>query len=72
MEGRIHGTGIVEEGAHNYLGAGDVLGGCCRGCTWKWGILDTLAISQDYPVVWGILWTFGHGVLICVQGILDI
>jgi hypothetical protein len=48
------------------------LGGCWRGCIWKRGILDALAISRDNSVVWGILWTIGHGMLIFMKGILDI
>jgi hypothetical protein len=64
--------GIVEECAHNSLGTGDVLGGCWRGCIWKQGILDALALSWDGPVVWGILWMIGHGVLIFMKDILDV
>jgi hypothetical protein len=54
-------VGIVEEGANNFLGTGDLLGVCWTGCIWKWGILDVLVISWDCQVVWGILWTIGRG-----------
>jgi hypothetical protein len=52
--------------------AGGDASGCWRGCIWKRGILDALAIIWDSPAVWCLLWTFGHGVLIFMRIILDI
>jgi hypothetical protein len=40
------------------------------GCIWKQSILDTFSISRDGPVVWVILLTLGHGMLIFMKGIL--
>jgi hypothetical protein len=70
-EGGIHGTVIVEECTHNSLGASDILRGRWRGFIWEQCILNVLAIGCGFPVVRGILWTFGHGLMAIMQCIFD-
>jgi hypothetical protein len=71
-EGVIHSAGIVKDCTHNSLGASDLLMGCWRGFIWQRGILNDVAIRWGRPVMRGIFWTFGHGVLVRMQCIFVI
>jgi hypothetical protein len=65
-------SSIVEDVSQNSLGTGNFLGGCHMGVIRERHILNALTICWNCPVLWGMLPPLFHGVLILVQGILDI